>query len=825
MVTDLRASGDVSRTFRHTQDFESSFEIQQDDVDSDVETRRNNAAYKQLSNYHVALAEKLYSELCSLAFGEFDTASNEISPIMWTRLYNIFVEIERRTRHMPSDAKISIQSQRIASEAVQITSVLAIYAALPHEYAATRETSLLSHLILDDVEFRRIYALLLWSEKAISEQQYELGISKKVGHLECAGYLRNRSIAEFKRALISGPSSGASFDPDARGTDEDFNNEQRAMLTMFQLIRCGEAAKAAELAMKCGMGPLAAQLRLHAMLRNPDDVPLEVDSKNHAKEKRQHRAMYFKMLSKMIEMAKRDEDDAHMLLLNAMRGSLHPMLKIAETIVEKVWAHANAAFIGRLLAAEGSLSVGEAERLFNVPLTAKSILDELDAENRRTGEVLVLTKVIDYMLNDEIDELFALAKHQCEGYIPNYPNSGVNPITLDLFFHLVCVSYLKGYEMNDHGTVVVTSEFADLRHRFAPHRRMAAFYSRFLPRDSPQINFEIMETMKIIDTESEREIFAQSLRECELDFGKYACSLIKLRDEMMTIDEQIERWQWVLVGKEETALAAVEEMNRLIRNCLLEDKWETNVRSILRKAFEYNLPGALSGVMCEPPSSCPVLSLSDDEFDGAAPADAPETLAKVEHAMQEFVAHCTFMDLHNYMVTIALKTGIAMNYEPVRDEELEAIGGLKIKESRDWEASLRVRARAEMTLREEAMKRKTIDANARREMISQHIRNAMPLFESLLRNNGWRGEFFLAPRSTGDPMKRHRMELAKIRARFVPEFFRKFAIASAKIDEMLPFYDFLSSFDVDSGDLGIAHEEIRRLFETLANLNVNTEQN
>lgn len=62
-----------------------------------------------------------------------------------------------QTRKLPAGSNYSVSSQKYANEAVQIASVLSIYTALAHEYDETVEVSLLSKLVVEDVEFRRIY--------------------------------------------------------------------------------------------------------------------------------------------------------------------------------------------------------------------------------------------------------------------------------------------------------------------------------------------------------------------------------------------------------------------------------------------------------------------------------------------------------------------------------------------------------------------------------------------------------------------------------------------------------------------------------------------
>lgn len=71
--------------------------------------------------------------------------------------FQIYSEVERQTRKLPTGAKYAIESQKYANEGVQIASVLSIYTALAHEYDEYQDVSLLSKLIVEDVEFRRIY--------------------------------------------------------------------------------------------------------------------------------------------------------------------------------------------------------------------------------------------------------------------------------------------------------------------------------------------------------------------------------------------------------------------------------------------------------------------------------------------------------------------------------------------------------------------------------------------------------------------------------------------------------------------------------------------
>ncbi|CAI5442699.1 unnamed protein product [Caenorhabditis angaria] len=788
--------------------------------------RKNQTAFKYMNVYHASLSEKLYVELCSLAFGEYDiNEGTSISPVMWRKLYEIFVETENHTRKLPSDAKYSISSQKYANEAVQIASIMNIFTSLPHDYSETQDTSLLSQMITEDIEFRRIYALLLWAEKAISEQQYEQGLTAKVKNLEVVRNSRRNSTMALKRSNFSHVSAkDASIDPDQKGVDEDAQLEQNAMNVMLQLLRSGETAKASEIALRIGMAPIGVQLQLHAMLRNPSDVPLEATIQNQAVHKRLRRAKYFEMLEKLIGSSQKNEDDSHIILLNALRGNLKPMLKISKTPAEKVWAYANSAFLARILRAEGALDEQRICELFNVPLTLRSIISELEAQNNGNGkDVLVLFDVIDSLLNDDVDAFFHLAKEQTKGYVPQDINCNVNVIALDLFFHLVAVSYLSGFEKSPNGDSVIASQFDDLRRRSgtSSHRRMAAFYSRFL--DENEKSHQIVETMKLVDSEEERTIFSEALKQCDLDFQHYACSLIKTvreNEKMIPLEEQIGHWQWLLVGGEDTILAAVEEMNRIIRKCLLSEPFnELTVRHIIREAIRFEIPTVLTNVV-----------LSEDSIINSLIDDIDKNTSiqrKLEHASNEFLAFCTFMDLYNFIVTISLKLEIGLQYEPIREEELNMIGGFKKvlneKDSLDWEASLRVRARAELTLREEAAKRKQKDQRARNEMILQHIENAQPLLRSLLTNIGFRGEYFLAPRENDDPHKKHREELSEIRNRFIPMIILLFAQASSKLDDMLTFLQFFSTFNVDNGDLAIDHQNISGIFTVLADLNMDTE--
>lgn len=219
----------------------------------------------------------------------------------------------------------------------------------------------------------------MWSEKAISEQQYENGLGEKVRKLENTKHSRMSSMMALKRASFAagGAPRDASLDPDTPGTKEDQAFEQMAMSTFFQLVRSGETTKAADMAVNLGMSAIGAQLQLHAMLRNPLDVPLENTKKNFGEQKRNRRAKYFMMTQELIEKSKGSEDDAYWQLISAIRGNIGPMLKAGKSVIEKVWAYANSAFLARLLAAEGALSQDQITHLFDVPMTAKSILDEL----------------------------------------------------------------------------------------------------------------------------------------------------------------------------------------------------------------------------------------------------------------------------------------------------------------------------------------------------------------------------------------------------------------------------------------------------------------
>lgn len=288
----------------------------------------------------------------------------------------------------------------------------------------------------------------------------------------------------------------ASLDPDAPGTKEDQALEQMAMNVFFQLIRSGETSKAANLAIDLGMGAIGAQLQLHSMLRNPLDIPLEASKQNFGEYKRSRRAKYYQMTQKLIEQSQGSEDDAYWMLISAIRGNIQPMLKAGKSVIEKVWAYANSAVLARILAAEGAMTQETISTLFNVPLTSKSILDELRSEADRTKEVYILLRVIDDMLNDDIEDLYKFANETVGEFVPNDKNCQVNMLALDIFFHLVAVSYASGFEPNDDGNAVIILGFDDLRARSgtSSHKKMAAFYSRFLPEDMKLP--EIVETMK-----------------------------------------------------------------------------------------------------------------------------------------------------------------------------------------------------------------------------------------------------------------------------------------------------------------------------------------
>uniref|UniRef100_A0A1I7TFB7 Nuclear pore complex protein n=1 Tax=Caenorhabditis tropicalis TaxID=1561998 RepID=A0A1I7TFB7_9PELO len=718
------------------------------------EQRKDEAAYKYTTIFHTTLCEKLYQELSSLALGEFDIPGGQISPIMWTRLHEIYSDVERQTRKLPSGSKYALSSQMYANEAVQIASVLSLYTALAHEYDETSEVSLLSKLIVEDVEFRRIYALLLWSEKAICEQQYENGLAEKVRKLESTRSSRMSSIMALKRPTFgAGAPKDASVDPDAPGTKEDRDFEQSAMNVLFQLVRSGETSKAVNLATDLGMGAVGAQLQLHAMLRMPLEVPLEATKKNFGEHKRARRAKYFIMIQKLIEESKGAEDDSYWVLLSALRGNIAPMLKAGKSAIEKVWAYANSAFLARLLAAEGALSQDLISTLFNVPLTAKSILDELKTETDRTKEVLIMLRVVDDMLNDDIQDLYAFANETVGEYYPNDKNCEVNVLALDIFFHLIAVSYASGFEPNDDGNAIIVLGFDDLRARTGnmSHKSMAAFYSRFLPEEMKLQ--ELVETMKMVDTEREREIFTEALKQSEINFGRCACTLtdvVRKEDEsgIASLETQIDHWDWLLVGGEETALAALEECNRLIRKAMITDPTnESVIRKIIRRALKYDLPKTLSNA-------------------------------------------------------VSLKLGVLVKSSPISDDELAVIGGFKRNENAsqfDSEASLRLRARAEQTLREDSLKKSALDHNSRVGMAQQHFDTVLPIFRGLVNNIGLRPEYFLSPRNNGDPMRAHRKEIQAIRNFFLSSFFTLLAELAGKLDKSLEFQEVITSFDDDFG--------------------------
>lgn len=110
--------------------------------------------------------------------------------------------------------------------------------------------------------------------------------------------------------------------------------------------------------------------------------------------------------------------------------------------------------------------------------------------------MLILLRVVDDMLNDDIEDLYKFGKDIVAEYIPNDMTCGVNMLALDIFFHLVAVAYASGFEPNDDGNAVIVLGFDDLRQRSgtSSHKRMAGFYSRFLPEDMKLL--EIVDTMK-----------------------------------------------------------------------------------------------------------------------------------------------------------------------------------------------------------------------------------------------------------------------------------------------------------------------------------------
>ncbi|EFO85957.1 CRE-NPP-5 protein [Caenorhabditis remanei] len=812
-MSDLFASGD-----------QSSGSL--DGINDDI-ARKNEAAFKYTSIFHTNLCEKLYQELGSLAVGQFDIPGGQISPLMWTRLHEIYSELEAQTRKLPTGAKYSVASQKYANEAVQIASVLSIYTALAHEYDETLEVSLLSKLVVDDVEFRRVYALLLWSEKAISEKQYEPEFRAKFKKLDEAKSIRLSSMMSLKRPTFStGAPKDASLDPDAPGTKEEQALEQLAFNMFFELVRGGETAKAAELATTLGMSAIGAQLQLHSMLRNPLDVPLEATTKNFGEHKRTRRAKYYEMIQKQIEQSKGKEDDAYWTLISAIRGNISPMLKAGKTVIEKVWAYANSAFLARILAAEGAMSQEKISTLFNVPLTAKSILEELRSQYDGSNEVYILLRVIDDMLNDDIEDLYKFANDTVGEYVPNDKHCEVNVLALDIFFHLVAVSYASGFEPNDDGNAVIVLGFDDLRARSGntSHKRMAAFYSRFLPEDMKLP--EIVETMKMVESEKEREIFVDSLRQSEIDFGRCACTLIEqIRKEdaskVITLEKQIDHWNWLLVGGEETALAALEECNRLIRKVMRKTPLnEALVRQIIRKALQFELPKLLSLAV---ENETTVLSLVQDGTLYEQDKGSQIATDKIEHAAFEFYGLCSIIDVNNFVITIALKLGILLQYTPITEEELNIMGGVKRMDnttSLDWEASLRVRARAEQTLRDDVFRKTAADLNTRLGMIQQHFDTVLPMFRGLVNNIGIRGEYFLSPRINGDPMCAHRKEIQQIRNIFLTKFFITIADAAAKLKQSTRFHEVVTSFN---DDFALDHENVMKIKETFARINIKVE--
>ncbi|CAL2033105.1 unnamed protein product [Caenorhabditis brenneri] len=633
-------------------------------------------------------------------------------------------------------------------------------------------------------------------------------------------------MALKRPTFTAGAPKDASLDPDAPGTKEDREFEQGAMNVFFQLVRSGESAKAANLALDLGMSSIGAQLQLHSMLRNPLDVPLEVTKKNFGEHKRVRRAKYFMMIQKLIDESKGSEDDPYWILLSAIRGNISPTLNAGKTAIEKVWAYANSAFLARLLVAEGAIDQEKITTLFNIPITSKSILEEIRSETDRTKDVLILLRVVDDMLNDDIQDLYKFANEVTGEYYPNDKNCEVNMLALDIFFHLVAVSYASGFEPNDDGNAVIVLGFDDLRARagITSHKRMAAFYSRFLPEDMKLQ--EIVETMKMVNSENERQIFYESLKQSEIDFGRCACTLIeqvRKEDEsgVASLETQIDHWNWLLVGGEETALAALEECNRLIRKTMLvSPNDESTVRRIIRRALKFDLPKMLSEAIVKDTT---VLSLIQDGTLYEQEKGSQMAIEKVEHAALEFHGLCTIVDVSNFIITIALKLGLMVKYAPITDEELAIIGGFKRLDNvkaTDFEASLRLRARAEQTLREDTLKKNVVDHNTRYGMVVQHFDTVLPIFRGLINNIGLRSEYFLSPRANGDPMRNHRKEIQGIRNYFFTQFFITLSEVASKLKKSLQFHEVITSF---KDDFGIDQKYVNDIKQIYAQVNIRVE--
>uniref|UniRef100_A0A915A7E0 Nuclear pore complex protein n=1 Tax=Parascaris univalens TaxID=6257 RepID=A0A915A7E0_PARUN len=275
--------------------------------------------------------------------------------------------------------------------------------------------SILSDLLIDDREFRRISVLMEWCEEnAFNEPKANAEVFEECAELENGSHIRAETLhMRRKNEKWCDMDLDGAMHGRLHALDEDKQN--RVYNAVYTLIRCGRTKEAVALLKHAGLAALVPSLKYHEMSRDSSLTPLS--NENPSFRIADSRAFFKRTVARLIAKGQ-SMSQIERCLWSVIGGLLEPALSLCSRTDDRLWCYLNTAIEGRL--------------------------DAAIADHHKNATADVEQKGCDLMVASIFDEI---ATQECSPYYSSYRYLVMN----DSKAHLSCLrQWLECHHREQH---------------------------------------------------------------------------------------------------------------------------------------------------------------------------------------------------------------------------------------------------------------------------------------------------------------------------------------------------------------------------------------
>lgn len=439
--------------------------------------------------------------------------------------------------------------------------------------------SILTDLLIEDEEFRRLLALLEWCEEnAYSEPNAITELYEEVSRLETECDVRAETLHAVK--------NGEKFcDLDLDGAMhgrlhvKDEEMQVRVHNIVYTLIRYGQISKACEILGRSGLYALVPSLKFREMIHKPSLTPLSQDDAVYrlACSRELFRRTVDQIIEKGCSMSQVER-----CIWSVVAGRLEPALSLSSRTDDRLWCYLNTAVACRLDAkiAELHANIADADRstLSANDLMVDSIFDEIATQERSPYYASYR-----YLVTGDSEGHVEFMRRWLEDHTRDQ-----FPHLLRYMAHIVLWYFTDAQPLQEENGYWILEQYVELLISLEFYE-LVPFYAAHLPDERAEhvlVTFmyglnDDETRLSVLSAASKAGISVTNL--CRKIFT-YAVKMNKVTTEPSESDKIIiSAWNWLLFPGKETNIDALIQANFIFRRFFVTGKIEEAKQ--LLKAF------------------------------------------------------------------------------------------------------------------------------------------------------------------------------------------------------------------------------------------------